>query len=504
MTVPYAQHGLGPRAARPRPPIAGCMLTLGLAALALLVAPGCPGPAVSPTSTGASLSGDAYAADPRGTTSLAANAASLPAASVVATAAISGDAGPDGSLFGVQLDDGSTAYALGTAAGGTDQSFTITDVVLLDANGNLVLHQGLMDSGTVVTFATGDAVTLTERADGVVEFKMTLYATVPPSELVGSYDSATGYVDFFAAESSTSYVLNTAYGETSAASAALWRPPTEADKAAARANLSDLSCETIGNGLTSAITLACDIRSLLTRKLPELAINAMGVGAQRAFETFKDPDHPLTVEVAAYAKWAVTIICEGLKAGIGIANVFTSLNPFDLACFILNTVDEGIQAGSGETLADKICDLITGDDEADDTSEDAGDDDSVGGTSTGDGPWQIDKIEMEEPGSSGAVETRVYWSGPADVPPGMDFFVEPLVIPGLGDAGCTTRDDQTDGGVYWGISHSDPFAYPFYTMYLDACGCGGGAFSYRISLVERVAGDFEYSSMVISGTCPDE
>ncbi len=322
--------------------------------------------------------------DDRGMAMSEANHARLSAPSARPVDALPGSAGPAGSLAGIRLDDGNEAFVLGTI---TNDVLSVSGIVLQDSNGQFIMQQNVYGNGTAVIFATGDQVEIIDSTDGTAQLKLTLNATSPATVLYATVDPQNNITTFEGAWSQVYNDPNPAYEnqQTTARQIQSLRDtaigetppgvtppcPISYDLSAekTRRQTTKPSCASLGNSLVNAANLACDAKSLMTRKLPEFIVNGICVGALRTFETLKDPEAPETVRVTAFVKWSVTVLCEGLKAGIGVANVFTKFNPFDLACFVLNYVDETVQVQTGETLADKLCQLMGGSSDQDGEEE---------------------------------------------------------------------------------------------------------------------------------------
>ena len=505
------------------------------------------GMSCTPT-TPAAGSGD----DDRGMAMAEANQARLSAFTAKPVDALPGSAGPPGSVAGITLDDGNRAFILGSI---TNDVLAVTGVVLQDQNGGFIMQQNLYGNGTAMIFATGDQAEVLDNGDGTAQLKLTLNATTPATVLYAALDPQSSEVTFNEAWAKVYNTPNAAYENQSTTArlilpspdTSIWDTPPGAtlpwpvcydiSTQKTRRQAAKPTCASLGNSLVSAANIACDVKSMVTSHLPTVIVNAICIGALRTFEHLKDPEAPQTVRVTAFVKWSVSVLCEGLKAGAGVASVFTKFNPIDLACFVLSYVDETVQVQTGEKLADKLCALLGGtSDQGDQGEEDCpvgqfrasngqcvGCPEDSGGcpanqylgqdglchdmpapclltTSTGCKPdhgsdtlriLDVSISQYVDPPYGDAVEIT-YNSGPVSR---LDVIFEPCSLPGVNCSPSCPETYRFAMSISPGdFNHSINFDY-------NTCGTGRGDAVYQATIINPATG--ETASMSTGGGCQE-
>lgn len=276
-----------------------------------------------------------------------------------AKAVIPADSGPDGTLFGLLLDDNTLAYAMGTTDANGNP--VITDVLLADELGRLIFKEEVRDGGTRLTFASGDAVDIALGASHT----MTLHAnaTVPPSVLVANI-SASGDVTIDVDASIIYDTLNPAYNDGNG-SISVFAPSfilKTMDAGPAAQSIVDplfVTCLTLGNTVVEAVDLACKIKSLVTDTLPEFALNAACLGFTEMLNQAAGDGGSDRFRAISAIKNGINIGCEGMKAVALGAGAFTKVNPLDTACFVLGIANDASGSIDGQSVPDRLCDALT-------------------------------------------------------------------------------------------------------------------------------------------------
>ncbi|MCG8403937.1 MAG: hypothetical protein MI923_01940 [Phycisphaerales bacterium] len=298
----------------------------------------------------------AFETTPAGLAEVDLNFDKLPASNPQAKSVLPAAVGPAGSLFGLLLEDDSQIFVLGSIDANDDVS--ITGVVLLDENGNLVLRKDFTNSGAMLTFASGDSIDI-DASSPNTRFTLTLNATTPPSVAVGTFDPETNTVIIDDVATQFEDDLNGDYAPNDARIRIADPSPRLKTSGIAGKDL----CPTVGNALVDIVGVVCDIKSLMVKAAPEFVVNALCVGCLRALDLAKGAAEPGTAEfgVVVGVKTSITVACEGLKKAIDVGSLLTMLNPFDAACVAIGLANDGIAAATGDSLAEQVCSIFNSD-----------------------------------------------------------------------------------------------------------------------------------------------
>ena len=231
----------------------------------------------------------AFETTPAGLAEVDLNFDKLPASNPQAKSVLPAAVGPAGSLFGLLLEDDSQIFVLGSIDANDDVS--ITGVVLLDENGNLVLRKDFTNSGAMLTFASGDSIDI-DASSPNTRFTLTLNATTPPSVAVGTFDPETNTVIIDDVATQFEDDLNGDYAPNDARIRIADPSPRLKTSGIAGKDL----CPTVGNALVDIVGVVCDIKSLMVKAAPEFVVNALCVGCLRALDLAKGAAEPGTAE----------------------------------------------------------------------------------------------------------------------------------------------------------------------------------------------------------------
>ncbi|MCG8403873.1 MAG: hypothetical protein MI923_01620 [Phycisphaerales bacterium] len=324
--------------------IHGLAAFVGLLTISLGFSPGCETPAAfeAPAQSLALLNG----------------LEKLPADDALVKTILPAALGPERSIFGVLLEDDTQVFVQGDVDETTGE-VTIDAVTVLDEDGNLVLKQDFRDEGTMLTFATGDAVDVDVSGQNP-RIVLTLNASDPPSQFIGEYDPSTDSVTILG--STLEETPNPNY-DNGTARIRITDSSSQLRKIAGQSSLDKTDCDKVGNGIVTVIGRVCQLKSLLTGELPARAANTLCQLALESVNLARSQSSPGSTgdRVFSGLRVAVGVACEGLKAGLDVANIFTNANPIGVACFTLRTFNDGSRTLTGETLAEQLCKILSGD-----------------------------------------------------------------------------------------------------------------------------------------------
>lgn len=285
--------------------------------------------------------------------------AQLPVAALDAVDVVPAAELPEGSLFGMTLDDGNRAFLLGGV--GSDGELGITGVAVYDSNGALVVQQDITDSTTRLTFGTGDALEL-DFSGADIRATLTLNASDPPSTFVAHIDAA-GNVTLDESAIFYGSAVRADYGT------AKRRMPPLADGAKVewRAMSFDPNdCSDVGDWMLRIAGWACDLFDMYTGELPRAGATVLCTtigGALEVAET-KENTTPAEKRVLAALKISSTLLCNALKDAIEVVLLPRKLNWLGLACTVIGHVgtadDVGTLASGDKSLMQYFCEHLAG------------------------------------------------------------------------------------------------------------------------------------------------
>ncbi len=280
--------------------------------------------------------------------------------------------GPEGMAFGPVLDDLTQLYLLAEPDG---PGVKFNGVLVGDLLGNIILRQDLYVDGSRLTFATGDAVDFVDDGDGA-KITLLLNATTPPSTVVLHVDgdenvSVDMDASFFADEVNEDYNESKIDLTRACGTKGLIRQQSSLP---ARTGINppvpigaEDPCDKALGSLLAVADIACDWKDITTKKLPLKVIQGICAGTEQGLNLAKGQSET-GVRVVAAIKGSLTMVCKGMEYGIAGASVF---NPWGLACLAMDATEEAVQVGSGQTIAQNICDEFQdADEDGIDDSED--------------------------------------------------------------------------------------------------------------------------------------
>ncbi len=342
-------------------------------------------------------------------------AADLPDSDVTVSAVKLASAGPDDAVYGLSFGDGSQSFALGTT---TDSTLDITGVVIADASGAVVLIQEYSENSTKLTSGAGDAVEFIN--DGASKkLLFTLNATTPPSIAIVDIDEF-GVATFNEEASIIQEIPNDAYqdgtGTTDFATAkARLRSMKDSYGLSAR-----FTCDEVSNQLVAAASDACSVRSFLTEGLPNRVVDGGCEAVSLAFGKLRgDQTDSQRFKVFTGFRIGLQVGCELVKKGIGIGALVTKANPYDIACFSLQLIDDSRQATREQSLGEAVCDAVNGIVGSDDSTDPV---DSDGNAPSDSGAFTIiEYINMDGTRGTGPTAAQIQLSGPDPTNPIYSF-----------------------------------------------------------------------------------
>lgn len=268
-----------------------------------------------------------------------------------------GDNWPKHAVFGAALSDFSELYVSATRAG---EGVEFEGVSVVDFNGALVARQEVYDDGSRLTFGTGDAVDLVELGGGGYQVTWVLNATVPPSIVVAYVDSGGG-VTIDQDASFFGDAVNADYGRKRIGARAPWPkgglsasdalPQRTGINPPVPFNAAD-PCDKVLGSLIASAEIACGLKDIATKALPKKVVQGIAFGATQALDLAKGQTDE-GIRVVSAIKGGIGVLAKALEYGIEGVDALT---PWGLACFGINMLEEGVQIGTGQTIAENICD----------------------------------------------------------------------------------------------------------------------------------------------------
>lgn len=361
--------------------------------------------------------------------------------------------GPEGSLFGFALDEGSVVHVLGELS---DTIFQLNGVVVSNDQGELLYQQNLTHDGMELVLPSGDAVEFVDN-ETTSRLIFTLNATQPASRVVLDID-ADGNTVVNDAESVWESVPNPDYDDGAVRSTISnetgkrqpserhgFPPPTL------------LSCDEKLDLIISMAELACDAKSIATNKLPKFVIETGCVALSRALEAVRgDVEDSSRFRVVTGFKIGFAGTCELLKVGVTLGDTATKMNPIGIACTALELADDSISAGSGKSVGQLVCDALNGEDPSVEDSSTTPDTDT-----DGESGGSFDSCTA----ATGSYTVLSYIN--ADKSTGSDAFSAQIKITGVSNGNPTycfsslttatdlVVQDATAGTPFYGISALD-------------------------------------------------